>query len=72
MSIRNTNISGLPCSLLKFRYSEKASQICPIFHGEHITDIYVTETDTTELENLSHNIIGSCYLGPQGESRYVN
>ena len=26
--------------------------------GEHITDIYITETDTTELENLSHNIIG--------------
>ena len=25
--------------------------------GEHITDIYITETDTTELENLSHNII---------------
>ena len=25
--------------------------------GEHITDIYVTETGTTELENLSHNII---------------
>ena len=24
--------------------------------GEHITDIYITETDTTELENLSHNI----------------
>ena len=26
-------------------------------NGEHITDIYITETDTTELENLSHNII---------------
>ena len=25
--------------------------------GEHITDIYITETDTTELENLSHNTI---------------
>ena len=25
--------------------------------GEHITDIYITETDTTEHENLSHNII---------------
>ena len=25
--------------------------------GEHITDIYITETGTTELENLSHNII---------------
>ena len=24
--------------------------------GEHITDTYITETDTTELENLSHNI----------------
>ena len=24
--------------------------------GKHITDIYITETDTTELENLSHNI----------------
>ena len=27
------------------------------FFGEHITDIYITETGTTELENLSHNII---------------
>ena len=26
-------------------------------HGEHITDTYIIETDTTELENLSHNII---------------
>ena len=25
--------------------------------GEHITDIYITETGTTELENLSHNLI---------------
>ena len=25
--------------------------------GEHITDIHITETGTTELENLSHNII---------------
>ena len=25
--------------------------------GEHITDIYITETGTSELENLSHNII---------------
>ena len=25
--------------------------------GEHISDTYITETDTTELENLSHNII---------------
>ena len=25
--------------------------------GEHITDIYITETGTTELENLSHKII---------------
>ena len=24
---------------------------------EHITDNYITETGTTELENLSHNII---------------
>ena len=24
--------------------------------GEHITDPYITETDTTELENLNHNI----------------
>ena len=27
------------------------------FFGEHITDIYITETGTTELENLSDNII---------------
>ena len=25
--------------------------------GEHITDTHISETDTTELENLSHNII---------------
>ena len=25
--------------------------------GEHKTDTYMTETDTTELENLIHNII---------------
>ena len=25
--------------------------------GEHITDTYISETDTTELENLRHNII---------------
>ena len=25
--------------------------------SKHITDIYITKTDTTELENLSHNII---------------
>ena len=23
--------------------------------GEHITDTYITETDKTELENLSHH-----------------
>ena len=27
-----------------------------IKNGEHITDTYITETDTTELENLNHNI----------------
>ena len=27
------------------------------FKGEHITDTYITDTDITELENLSHNII---------------
>ena len=25
--------------------------------GEHITDTYISETDTTELENPRHNII---------------
>ena len=30
---------------------------CTFFFGEHITDIYITETGKTELENLSHNII---------------
>ena len=25
--------------------------------GEHITDTHISETDTTELENLRHNII---------------
>ena len=39
--------------------------------GEHITDTYITETDTTELENLSHNIIDTGtpligrFLGPR-------
>ena len=28
-----------------------------VIYGEHITDTYMTETDTTEPENLSHNII---------------
>ena len=27
------------------------------FLGEHITDTYITETDATELEKLSQNII---------------
>ena len=26
-------------------------------NGEHITDTYITEIDTNELESLSHNII---------------
>ena len=38
----------MPCA-----HSQKAYY----FFGEHITDIYITETATTELENLSHNII---------------
>ena len=25
--------------------------------GEHIPDTYITETDTTDIDNLSHNII---------------
>ena len=29
----------------------------PVSYSEHITDIYITETGTTDLENLSHNII---------------
>ena len=33
----------------------RVAKIC--FIGKHITDIYITETGTTELENLSHNII---------------
>ena len=39
--------------------------------GEHMTDMYITETDTTELENLSHNIIDTArprdtrILGPE-------
>ena len=32
-------------------------KIADVLNGEHITDIYITETGTTELENLSHNII---------------
>ena len=32
-------------------------KIQPTTIGEHITDIYITETGTIELENLSHNII---------------
>ena len=36
-------------------YIEESLKV-PI-RSEHITDIYITETGTTELENLSHNII---------------
>ena len=40
-------------------------QLGPVFpnlvytfqRGEHITNTYITETDTTKLENLRHNII---------------
>ena len=35
--------------------SSSLTEISPA--GEHISDIYITETDTTELEILSHNII---------------
>ena len=28
-----------------------------VSYGEHITDTYISETDTTELENLRYNII---------------
>ena len=28
-----------------------------LFFGEHITDTYTTETDTTEVENLNQNMI---------------
>ena len=39
----------------KIFWSFKIYLINPV--GEHITDIYIIETGTTELENLSHNII---------------
>jgi hypothetical protein len=35
----------------------RAFLIIDCLFGEHITDTYITETDTTEPENLSHNII---------------
>ena len=38
-----------------FDFIKKCLRLRPA--GEHITDIYITETGTTELENLSHNII---------------
>ena len=37
--------------------SHKNSQCITTIKGEHTTDTYMTETDTTELENLIHNII---------------
>ena len=27
-----------------------------VLQGEHITDTYITETDTAELENLTHTL----------------
>ena len=36
--------------------------------GEHITDIYITETGTTELENLSHDIIDIFIIESQRDS----
>ena len=36
--------------------------------GEHITDIYITEFGTTELENLSHNIIDIFIVETEHES----
>ena len=53
-------------TLLLLSYSKlKMFAWCPLLTidqpiaptGEHITDTYITETDTAELENLSHNII---------------
>ena len=41
----------------QWRYKSKISEKLGWWGGEHITDTYITETDTTELENLIHNII---------------
>ena len=54
---------GIGSSQTKFLQGRKwlpkagwAGQVVMRCAGEHITDIYITETGTTELENLSHNI----------------
>ena len=40
-----------------FNFKKKISCFPTSLEGKHITDTYITETDTTELENLIHNII---------------
>ena len=47
----------LHCSWMAIHSTVLKSSFKKGFGGEHITDIYITETGTTELENLSHNII---------------
>ena len=48
---RNSSTNSSGSELISLQVSEDT------VGGEHITDIYITETGTTELENLSHNII---------------
>ena len=43
--------------IVVFPLSHPSTVFQLVLEGEHITDIYITETGTTELENLSHNII---------------
>ena len=67
---QNLKLSCVSFSYVSIRYVLALNRyvvLCTVFFihrksmtpkkGEHITDIYITETGTTELENLSHNII---------------
>ena len=48
---RNSSTNSSGSELISLQVSEDT------VGGKHITHTYITKTDTTELENLSHNII---------------
>ena len=65
---KGKKLKKLFCAMYKIKkiYVRNHVKLMPVINsrrgfskgtGEHITDTYITETDTTELENLSHNII---------------
>ena len=54
-----TNILFWPGRMMDLKKSRRSIIMTAMVGraGEHITDTHISETDTTELENLSHNII---------------